>query len=240
MNRQKYWLYGTHAAQAALNNEERIIHRIWLANESLTDKLFIPKQLLKLVEITGRKPIDNKVGEEAVHQGVALQVDFLPEVYVDDLRAHKETNQCVLVLDQATDPHNVGAILRSAAAFGAKAVILTERNAPNESGVLAKTASGALEVVPLIREVNLARALETLKEMGFWCYGFAEGGKDSLPQCKLTGKTALVMGAEGKGLRRLTKDLCDVLVTIPTADSFSTLNVSNAAAVALYEVFRQT
>jgi 23S rRNA (guanosine2251-2'-O)-methyltransferase len=141
-------------------------------------------------------------------------------------------------LDQVSDPHNVGAILRSAAVFGAKALILTDRNAPSESGVLAKSASGALEIVPLIRVTNLAHTIKDLKDIGFWCVGFAETGTTTLDQIDLKGKIALVMGAEGDGMRRLTKDLCDFTVSLPTAASFSALNVSNAAAIALYETFK--
>ena len=133
----------------------------------------------------------------------------------------------------------IGAILRSAAVFGAKAVIMTERHAPKESGVLAKSASGALEVVPMSIVSNLAHALRELKELGFWCIGFAESGKKTLCELDLKGKTALIFGGEGDGMRRLTQDLCDFTVRLPCEESFSTLNVSNAAAVGLYEVYKQ-
>eukprot|EP01037_Dinobryon_pediforme_P014768 gene14768-14898_t len=151
----------------------------------------------------------------------------------------EDQNQRVVVLDHVNDPHNVGAILRSAAVFGAKAVIMTERHAPKESGVLAKSASGALEVVPMCIINNLAHALRELKELGFWCIGFAESGKKTLAELDLKGKTALIFGGEGDGMRRLTTDLCDFTVRLPSEESFSTLNVSNAAAVGLYEVYRQ-
>jgi 23S rRNA (guanosine2251-2'-O)-methyltransferase len=144
----------------------------------------------------------------------------------------------VLVLDQVTDPHNVGAVLRSAAAFGAVAVVVQDRHAPDESGVLAKSASGALERMPLLREVNLARALDRLKEGGFWCAGLAADGPVTLAQAKLSGRVALVLGSEGEGMRRLVRERCDAIVRLPITEAVESLNVSNAAAVALYELAR--
>lgn len=143
-----------------------------------------------------------------------------------------------MVLDQVTDPHNVGAVLRSAAAFGALAVVVPDRHAPDETGTLAKSASGALERMPLVRVSNLVRALEQLKDGGFWIAGLAAEGTTTLAQAKLSGKTALVLGSEGEGLRRLTREHCDYLVRLPMTDAVESLNVSNAAAVALYELIR--
>jgi 23S rRNA (guanosine2251-2'-O)-methyltransferase len=169
----------------------------------------------------------------AVHQGLAALVEPL-----EDLPA--ETPAHILVLDQVTDPQNVGAILRSAAAFGAAGLVLTERHAAPESGVLAKAASGALDVLPILRVVNLARSIETLKRAGFWCLGLAAEGQSTLAEAKPTGRVALVLGAEGTGLRRLTREHCDQLVRLPTRGPIDQLNVSSAAAVALYELVRQT
>jgi 23S rRNA (guanosine2251-2'-O)-methyltransferase len=178
----------------------------------------------------------------AVHQGVALRVEPLPEpdleTLCDELAARPAAT--VLLLDQVTDPHNVGAILRSAAAFEADAVLLTERNAAPESGVLAKAASGALDLVPLVRVTNLARAIEALKAAGFWCIGLAEEATQTLAEADLSGRVALALGAEGEGLRRLTRERCDLLVRLPTGDAMPSLNVSNAAAVALYELRRSS
>ncbi len=172
-----------------------------------------------------------------MHQGLALEAKPLAESDLDDLIAAIPANnapQIVLLLDQVTDPHNVGAILRSAAAFAALAVIVPEHGAPPVTGALAKAASGALETVPLVRVVNLARTLERLKEAGFWCVGLDSDAADSLADLALPQRIGLVLGAEGAGLRRLVREQCDYLAKLPTRGALHSLNVSNAAAVALY------
>ncbi len=176
----------------------------------------------------------------AVHQGLAAKVHPLPDRGIEDVIAEAEGREqaYVIILDQVTDPQNVGAILRSAAAFGALAVVLTERNAAPESGALAKAASGALEHVPLIRVTNLSRSIELLKKGGFWIAGLAAEAPQVLAEAKLTGRIGLALGAEGPGLRRLTREHCDLLVRLPTDGAIDHLNVSNAAAVALYELVR--
>lgn len=222
----------------ALENPRRQVICIHALNENSLAKVLENSQNPSKVKLVDRQRLEAVLPAGAVHQGVAVQVVPLPPVTIDDLEDDAAPHQCVVVLDQVSDPHNVGAILRSAAVFGAKALILTDRHAPSESGTLAKSASGALEIVPLIRVTNLAHALKDLKDIGFWCVGFAESGDKQLNQIDLKGKIALVMGAEGEGMRRLTKGLCDFTVSLPTAGAFSTLNVSNAAAIALYETFR--
>jgi 23S rRNA (guanosine2251-2'-O)-methyltransferase len=193
------------------------------------------------VQILDRAAFDRLLPEGAVHQGWALEVDPLPEADLDDVLRAAEVAQgrsIVLVLDQVSDPHNVGAILRSAAAFGALAVIIGEHGAPPATGVLAKAASGALDTVPLVRAVNLARALDKLKEGGFWCCGLDETAPASLASLDLGPRVALVLGSEGTGLRRLVRERCDYLARLPTRPMLPSLNVSNAAAVALYELMR--
>ncbi len=239
-------LYGLHPVAAAWANPERRVHRL-LATEAGRAALEgtinaartagLTRPGLTLVEKTD---LDRMLPPGAVHQGVAIDAAPLSELDISDLcnELAEQPQAVIVVLDQVTDPHNVGAILRSASAFGAKAVVVTERHAPETTGVLAKSASGALEAVPLIRVGNLARALTDLQEAGFWSVGLAESGKQTLAQLNLTGKTALVMGAEGSGLRRLTMERCDTIARLPTMGPVGSLNVSNATAVALYEVAR--
>jgi 23S rRNA (guanosine2251-2'-O)-methyltransferase len=176
-----------------------------------------------------------------VHQGWALEVEPLENADLEDVLRAVEVRQgraTILVLDQVTDPHNVGAILRSAAAFGASGVIVAEHGAPPSTGVLAKAASGALDFLPMVRAVNLARALERLKEAGFWCCGLDESAPAALASLDLGQRVALVLGSEGGGLRRLLRESCDYLARLPTRPELPSLNVSNAAAVALYELAR--
>jgi 23S rRNA (guanosine2251-2'-O)-methyltransferase len=236
-----YWIYGNHAVLAAIDNPKRQIRRLLQANPDAEKAARGGSdRALPRWETVDRSILDRVAGRESVHQGIAAQVDPLPEIEVADIAdsAADQPDAKIVILDQVTDPHNVGAILRSAAAFGALAVVLTERNAAPESGVLAKAASGALEIVPLVRVTNLARAMEQLKAAGFWCAGLAAEGERSLAEARLSGRVALCLGAEGSGLRRLTRTHCDLLVKLPTGGPIGHLNVSNAAAIALYELNR--
>ena len=244
-----YWLYGSHAVKAALANPHRRVQRLLAAEGDAAEGKAILALCAALpgksgepiqVEAAGRGEIAQLLPEGAVHQGIAARVLPLPPVAIEDIcdQAAALDSAVVVVLDQVTDPHNVGAILRSAAAFGALAVVLTDRNAPPETGALAKSASGALDAVPLVRVTNLARALDSLKQAGFWCAGLAADGPQTLAEARLSGRVALVLGSEGEGLRRLTRERCDLLVRLPTSGPIGHLNVSNAAAVALYELAR--
>ena len=240
-------LYGVHAVSAAWTNPERRCRSL-LATEAGLEALAPALAAARAAGLDRPPPrladkaeLDRRLPAGAVHQGLALDVAPLPETAIEDVCRAAETqpNLLVLVLDQVTDPHNVGAILRSASAFGAAAVIITDRNAPEATGTLAKSASGALESVPLVRIGNLARALDLLKQAGLWCVGLDEGGERRLSELDLGGRTALVMGAEGSGLRRLTAERCDEVAHLPTGGPVASLNVSAAAAVALYEVARR-
>src|SRR5262245_10473294 len=230
-----YWLYGHHAVTAALANPERKLLRLAHIGDSE-----LPVVEGHEWERVPRDILESWLPAGAVHQGLAAQHHPLPDRGIEDVLAEAESQEHahLIILDQVTDPQNVGAILRSAAAFGALAVVLTERHAAPESGALAKAASGALEHVQLIRVANLARALELLKKGGFWIAGLAAEGSQTLADAKLTGKVGLALGAEGPGLRRLTREHCDLLVRLPTGGPIDHLNVSNAAAVALYELVR--
>jgi 23S rRNA (guanosine2251-2'-O)-methyltransferase len=228
------WLYGLHAVRAALANPQRIVKRAVLterAAEELGPRL--------LARVRWEKADADAVGRllhpGSVHQGAALQCTPLPDGDLKQLLERSPPgNRLVLVLDQITDPHNVGAILRSAAAFSVTAVVVQSRHTPPESGVLAKAASGALDIVPYVSVVNIARTLEELGTAGFWRIALAGDGEQSLEEARGDGDMALVLGSEGEGLRRLVRERCDVGAFIPIEKGMESLNVSNAAAVALY------
>jgi 23S rRNA (guanosine2251-2'-O)-methyltransferase len=231
------WLHGRHAVAAALANPDRI-HRRLLATteaEAMLAKLVDKPWPIK-PERTDGASLSKLLGEGAVHQGLALLADPLEAPPLDEVLA--QTTGPVLVLDQVTDPRNVGAVLRSAAAFGAACVVVQDRHAPGETGALARAAAGSYERVPMVREVNLARALETLKQAGLWVVGLDGEARTTLRGVKLgQRRAALVLGAEDSGLRRLVREHCDELARLPMVPgAIESLNVSVAAAVALYEI----
>ncbi|HEX6979690.1 MAG TPA: 23S rRNA (guanosine(2251)-2'-O)-methyltransferase RlmB [Alphaproteobacteria bacterium] len=241
------WLYGIHPVLAAIANARRTTYRIVMTPEA--DSTLGPRVAalaesmptnLPAPEVMPRDALERLLPRGAVHQGIAAEVDTLDEPDIEDvIRAtESQSNARIVVLDQVTDPHNVGAVIRSAAAFGSAAVVVPERNSPGVTGTLAKAASGALERVPLVRVVNLARALDQLKKAGYWCVGLDADASTAIHDADLSGKIALVLGAEGEGLRRLTREHCDLMVRIPISRGMESLNVSNAAAVALYELVR--
>ncbi|MEZ5692054.1 MAG: 23S rRNA (guanosine(2251)-2'-O)-methyltransferase RlmB [Rickettsiales bacterium] len=232
-----HFLYGKHAVIAAMSNPSRKIKRVMLTRsmcDEIGEKTF---SNVKNIQIIDGKKLSEILPREAVHQGVAIECSPLNQ---PNLREWLERNydKPLAVLDQVSDPHNVGAILRSAAAFDIGAVIVTDRNAPAESGVMAKAASGALEIVPLITVGNLAQAIDILKKAGYWIYGLDGEAKQDISEIKFDKKTALVLGAEGRGLRRLTAERCDALIRLPISGNMESLNVSNAAAISFYELFR--
>ena len=240
------WLYGLHAVKAALDNPRRKVLRLLATDEAIAaiagNRSSFKEMYPQIaVEPATRELISQLLPPHAVHQGTALLADPLGDVALEDVldEVDEQQNAVVLVLDQVTDPQNVGAILRSAAAFNVAAVVVPDRHSPPETAALAKAASGAIEIVPLVRVVNLARALEQLKQAGFWTAGLAGEATQTLAAANLSGKIALVLGAEGEGLRRLTREHCDILVKLPISPRMESLNVSAAAAVALYELARK-
>ena len=224
-------LWGKHAVAAALDNPARKVLRAWATRDAAAFMQF-PKEVdVAFAEATD---LARLVPADAPHQGVVVEVEPIEDVWLDGLLHGAPERAVLLVLDQVTDPHNVGAILRSAAAFGAIGIVTQDRHSPPESGVLAKAASGALERVPWARVVNLARALEEIGEAGFWRIGLTGDAGMELKDALGPHRVALVLGAEGPGLRPNTREHCDALARLPISDAVESLNVSNAAAVALY------
>lgn len=232
------YLYGKHPVSLALENKNRQVKEVLLLSGA-QDKISIPKNVP--FKFVSKEQIEAHVGKEAVHQGIIARCAPLPALDIIDIieNAENKDKELIVILDQVTDPHNIGAIMRSAAAFNAGAVIVPQNGAPDETGVLAKSASGALELIPLVRVKNLSRAMDELKEAGFWCIGLDGYAKHSIYQTKLPKKAVIVMGSEGDGLRRLTSEKCDDTVKLPMNPKVESLNVSNACAVTLYEWNRQ-
>ena len=228
-NRPRLW--GKHAVSAALDNPQRKVLRAWTTREAAGFMQF-PKDVA--VTLAEAPDLGRLVPHDAPHQGVVIEVEPLEEIWLGDLLVEAPERAALLVLDQVTDPHNVGAILRSAAAFGAIGIVTQDRHSPPESGVIAKAASGALERIPWARVVNLARALEEIGEAGFWRIGLAGDADTELKDALGPPRVGLVLGAEGPGLRPNTREHCDALARLPISDTVESLNVSNAAAVALY------
>jgi 23S rRNA (guanosine2251-2'-O)-methyltransferase len=228
-------MYGWHTVTAALRNPARHLRRLLVTENAarrLTEEGIRPAVEPELVRPSA---IAERLLPDAVHQGFYLEVDPLPSPAIEKLPA----KGLVLVLDQITDPHNVGAIFRTAAAFSAAAIVTTQRHSPDATGALAKAASGALEYVPLINVQNLARGLAALKESGFLVVGLDSTGEADLDALPLRAPLALVLGAEGKGLRQLTRDTCDHVARIDLTGEIKSLNVSNAAALSLYIASRK-
>ena len=227
-------LWGRHAVEAALRNPARSHRKLWATREGL-DSLDgdLPPDFP--LEYADTADLDRLVARDAPHQGLVLECAPLEDIHLDEV-LDGAADGPIVVLDQVTDPHNLGAVMRSAAAFGAAALVTQDRHAPPEGGVVAKAASGALEVLPWVRVVNLARALEEMAEAGYWRIGLAGEADATLAAALPIGPVALVLGAEGKGMRHNIAGHCDALARLPISDSIESLNVSNAAAVALYAV----
>ena len=233
-NRPRIW--GRHPVTAAVANPERTIRRVWGTREALAAFGGFPEHIpVTFAEVTD---LGRLVPNDAPHQGIVIEVDPLPDIWLGDLlEKDADAQRPLVILDQVTDPHNVGAILRSCAAFDAIGLITQDRHAPPESGTIARAASGALEVVPWVRVVNLARALDEIAEAGFWRVGLTGAVEMKLADAiSGTARIALVLGAEGEGMRQNTEAHCDQLAKLPISHKVESLNVSNAAAIALYAI----
>ncbi|GMN02794.1 TrmH family RNA methyltransferase [Erythrobacter sp. MTPC3] len=225
-------LWGRHPVEAALKNPNRQHRKLWATREGIeTLDGELPADFP--VEYAEAIDLGRLVAKDAPHQGLVLECEPLDTVFLDDF-AKGDPSQPVVVLDQVTDPHNVGAILRSAAAFGAACIVTQDRHAPPEGGVLGKAASGALETVPWVRVVNLARALDELADAGYWRIGMAGEAETILSDALPEGPVAIVLGAEGEGMRHNIAQHCDALAKLPISSVIESLNVSNAAAISLY------
>ncbi len=230
-----YWIFGTHAALAALSNpdrecsEIRVTHGFAKANQN--------RRELEGALIVDSEQLDNLLPVGSVHQGIAMRTRPLLSISIKDfLNAISPTARvCVSILDQATDPRNIGAILRSAAAFGVKALIVQDRHTPRETGAMAKAASGALEQVPIIRVTNLARTMGFLKANDFWCVGLDGNANKTFSEVNFSQRTALIFGSEGEGMRRLTQKNCDLRVKISVTSRVESLNLANAVGISFYE-----
>lgn len=235
---QTEWLWGLHAVREAWANPGRGIHSLLVTDKTIRDitDFKTPDGVKRpRPDQVERRIIDKRLPQGAVHQGIAVECDKPDEVFLSDIivKSKIADKMTLVMLDQVTDPHNVGAILRSACAFGASAMIVQTRHAPELTGTLAKAACGAAEHVPIIRETNLSRAIEHLQDAGFSVIGLDEEGQD-IGDCPKTDRICLVLGAEGPGLRQKVKETCTALLRLPTDGPVPTLNVSNAAAVALF------
>ena len=231
-DRPRFW--GRHAIGAALANPERTVRKLWGTREALS-AFDLPSALP--VTFADVADLGRLVPADAPHQGLVAEVEPLEDIWLGDLLEQgRGDTRPLLVLDQVTDPHNVGAVLRSAAAFDALGIVTQDRHSPPESGTVARAASGALETVPWARVVNLARALDEIAEAGFWRIGLTGHARGTLAEMMGTQRIALVLGAEGEGMRQNTEAHCDELAKLPITSAVESLNVSNAAAVALYAI----
>ena len=235
-NRPRFW--GRHAVTAALANPERVVRKMWGTREALAGLALPPVLPVTYADVAD---LGRLVPADAPHQGLVAEVDPLEDVWLGDLldqgqAGGRDDRRPLVVLDQVTDPHNVGAILRSAAAFDALGIVTQDRHSPPESGTVARAASGALESVPWVRVVNLARALDEIGEAGFWRIGLTGHAAQTLAEAMGDQRIAVILGAEGEGMRHNTEAHCDELARLPIGGKVESLNVSNAAAIALYAV----
>lgn len=231
-----HWVYGWHAVNAALANPERMVTRI-IASPNSAERLKLPARKLPTPHIMEPRELDRILGSESVHQGIAAEVRPLEPYVLEDIIHIDKPKGPILILDQVSDPHNVGAIMRTAAAYDAIAVIFPKDHSAPETATMAKAACGALDIVKRIQVTNLATTMRELKDAGWWIIGLEGESTKLYSDIKFGEKTVIVLGAEGKGMRRLTADSCDERARLPMGTGMESLNVSNAAAIALYHLY---
>lgn len=232
-------IYGRHAVLSALSNPKRKIQKLLITAENRTEIEKLSSSVP--FSIVDKKDFNKILPEDAVHQGFALYCNRLENYDIADLieMAEDKKRCCILILDQVTDPQNIGAIIRSCAAFDTLGLVVQDKNSPLESGAMDKAAAGTIEFVPIARVTNLSRAIETLKENGFWVMGMDGYADTTIDKINKDGKIAIVMGSEGKGMRRLVQENCDSSVKLPISSNVESLNVSTAAAITLYELSKE-
>lgn len=235
-NKDQLIIYGRHAVLSALKNPQRLIHKLLITSENQAEIEHTAPNLPYIV--ADKREFARILGDEAVHQGFALFCSRLKTYDIADLIALSEQReQChILILDQVTDPQNIGAIIRSCVAFDTLGLVMQDKNSPVESGAMDKAAAGTIEFLPIARVTNLNRAIESLKQAGFWIIGMDGYAEMTIDKINKSGKTAIIMGSEGKGMRRLVQENCDSSIKLPISPHVESLNVSTAAAIALYEL----
>ena len=231
------WIYGRHSVEAVIGNAKRRITRVVIGNAD--DRIVsLAKQRGITTEIADINFFNSLFGKNAIHQKCAAQIEELPPVTLESLFDDEDEIRPDVILDQITDPQNIGSILRASAVFDTRAIIVQEKHSPELSATSLKVSSGASEIVPLVRVTNLVNAIQLLQKNSFWIVGLDERGDKLLFELPKNTKFAVVIGAEGRGMRKLTRDYCDFLVRIPSSENFSTLNAAQAATVSLYEIFK--
>lgn len=239
--KQGLFFYGRHPVCSAIANKQRQIFAIYVTNENFAEVKGLCAKANRnetIIKVIDRKEFDKFVPQDAVHQGFVAHVKELEQYDIADVcHLAEEKEKChILILDQVTDPQNIGAIIRSCVAFDTVALVVQDKNSPTESGAMAKASAGMIEHLPIARVTNLSRAIETLKEAGFWVIGMDGYATTTIDKINKNGKTAIVMGSEGKGMRRLIEESCDSTVKLPISEKVESLNVATAAAITLYEI----
>jgi 23S rRNA (guanosine2251-2'-O)-methyltransferase len=241
-NAQDLLIYGKHPVISALNNPNRKFKNLYTTKEIWQEIGSSFSEIEVKVHLMESYEIDMRLPDGVNHQNIVLEVFPLKTLEIEDIIAETASKEssCLVILDQITDPHNIGAIIRSAAAFSADAIILTEHNSPSENQTIIKSAAGACESIPLVKVTNLASCMKTLQEEGYWIIGLDGHTEIELNHSIFSNKIVLVLGSEDKGMRKLTKKNCDYIAKIKISKNMESLNVSNAAAIALYEFSRYT